>query len=67
MSYYQVILGGGRRAFIPIDQKDPVTGRIDRKNQRHDGIDLIEVGGSVQPTRELIKLYFFAIDLKQVL
>ncbi|XP_064613946.1 alkaline phosphatase, tissue-nonspecific isozyme-like [Liolophura sinensis] len=38
----QVLLGGGRRYFIPNDEPDPVTGVVDKNNGRRDSRNLIE-------------------------
>ena len=41
-SLLQVIMGGGRRYFLPNTTMDPETNTVD-KNQRQDGLDLIKV------------------------
>ncbi|XP_064598681.1 alkaline phosphatase-like [Liolophura sinensis] len=38
----QVILGGGRRTFIPLTEPDPVTGTNDQDKNRRDGRNLIK-------------------------
>lgn len=39
--YIRVLMGGGRRSFIPVDMKDPETGKEDVENGRLDKRDLI--------------------------
>ena len=39
----KVLLGGGRRSFLPQTLKDPETGKEDKKHGRLDGRNLVEV------------------------
>lgn len=41
-NYIRVLLGGGRRSFLPVNVKDPKSNKVDRKNGRLDGRNLIE-------------------------
>ncbi|OWF42220.1 alkaline phosphatase-like [Mizuhopecten yessoensis] len=45
-----VVLGGGRRSFLPNTTVDPETGTVD-KRQRQDGHDLIQIWKDIQRTK----------------
>jgi len=39
----EVILGGGRKYFLPNTSIDPETKRVNKEKGRRDGLDLIQV------------------------